>query len=475
MLRRTLIIWLIVGCAAVSLIAGGAWKNVDTKTIYMNINDAGDTAQVVKFHDFVAKDSFPYIDTIGPTSTKIVVTWTSPVQKMAITIDADSIIDSGVYYDTVIMPGTTRDGIKWVAPLYEIGITPTTALDLNTYACTVNFAGDTLFAEWTAPSSGTTIAMVADSMVLAINAKVNLTDSVLAVDGTTFYSVRSMFSGYSLARFTVTCDSTADLPADTANIAANSVAMFCDSVAQLINDEAVLTDTVTAHDSATYVLVFSNFSHNNLGGRWTIKQTGTADNNGQDTATGGRIATILMVIDSMVAAINGTVTLTDTVTAANDGDTVYTLTTDMKGWATYVNVGDTAQDTTLITANATSNSVGTGTIDIGRTIWSDGHATSIRGRFILEASDSTGLGIGLSDSGYIWLNYLTTYGDSTLVDSAFRAALPCTLSVSVADAIGNNVVFGDKLTLSWRVSDTSSDTSALTIPFDITYDYTLKD
>lgn len=468
MLRRTLITYLILGFAAISLIAGGSWQVPETtRTVYGVINGDGDTAQVVKFHDFVAKDSFSYIDTIGPTSTKIAVKWTSPVQKIALTVDADSAVDSAVYEDTIIFPSTDRLGVRWVSPLYEMTVTPTTALDLNPYECSVFFAADTLVATWTAPGSGTSVAMVCDSMAAAIEALADLTDSVTGADGTTNYTVTSLFAELNVANFTLGTDT-----ACTATITANnSVAMYCDSIAALIEAEANLTDTVTAHDSGTYVLVSALWSHNNLGGRFTVKQTSN-----QDTATGGRIATVLMVIDSMVAAINGTATLVDSVTAANDGDTVYTVTSWSGGWGTYIGIGDTAQDTALITANATSNSILQDTLEnIGRTIFSDWHATSIDGRFVLGASDSTGLGIGLSDSGYLWLYYVTTRGEYSLADSAFRAALPCTLSVEVADAEGNNVVFADNLALVWRVSDTASDTTRLTIPFDITYDYTLKD
>jgi hypothetical protein len=311
-------------------------------------------------------------------------------------------------------------------------------------------------------------------MVAAINAFADVSDSVLAVDGTTFYSVRSRFSGYTLGRFTVSCDSTADLPTDTANIAANSVGMWADSVAALIEAEGDLTDSVTAHDSATYVLVTSLFSSETFGGRFTVKQTGTGDNNGQDTASHAGLATLALISDSLVSALTDSTTLATFLDVVDD-DTGFTVTSFSAGWAFLAFLADSATDTVHTQLNVTSRSVATGSFDIGRVIFNDWHGTSLDGQFILKASDSTGIGVGLSDSGYLWLSHKTTYGDSSLADSAFAASLPCTLSVSIADAEGNNVVFGDKLTLSWRISDTASDTTSWPISFDIDYDYTLKD
>lgn len=481
MLRRTLIAYLFIGFAAVGLIAGGAWKVVDTKTVYMNINDDGDTAQVMTILVESEVDSFDYIDTfvVNAGADSLAVGFLTPVQKMVLTLDSDSTIDSGVYYDTLIFTSTDRLGVKWVAPLYEIGITPTSAVDDAQYVCSVKFEGDTLVATWTAPSSATSIAMVCDSLVDSINNTTNLKDSVLAVDGTTFFSIRSKFATYSLARFTVGADSTWDQPGDTATISANSVAMFCDSVAALIEAEGDLTDSVTAHDSGTYVLVTSLFGGDTFGGRFTVKQTGTADNNGQDTASHATLATIAMVCDSLVSALTDSIATYVTVV---DDDTGFTATAVNEGWAFLVYLGDTATDTVHTQLNVTSYSTFQDTIDIGRTIFDSWHATSIDGRFILSAAADVGdvdtdtiLGIGKADSGYLILCYSTNWGALSVAAADTSATLPCTLAVSVADAEGNNVVFKNEVVLIWRVADTASDTTGMTIDFDIDFDYTLKD
>lgn len=368
MLRRTLIIYSVLGLIAVAVIAGGSLKNVDTKTVWMNINSGGDTAEVTKFHDFVALDSFTYIDTIGPGSaTRVAISYTSP------------------------------NLVRRVTPVVDTTLT---------YACSVDMGTNIYGFEWLADNDITTVEALIDTLVDSINNVTGMSDSVLA------------------------------------------------------------------QDSVSYIKLVSKFGQQRLEGsaRW-ILVLGDSLTEGDSVPT----LTIAAICDTMSSLINANGVLTDSLTAANDGDSVYTVTGDRPGWDIYTATGDTAQDTSLVVAAVTSNSVATGSFDLGRVIYADWHGTSIKGRFILKPSDSTGLGVGLSDSGYLRLYHEATYGDSTLAATDSAASLPCTLSVSIADAAGNNVVFYDKLTLSWRITDTASDTSSWPITYEIDYDYTLKE
>lgn len=135
---------------------------------------------------------------------------------------------------------------------------------------------------------------------------------------------------------------------------------------------------------------------------------------------------------------------------------------DADTWTVYVTTG-------------TSPSSLQDTIDFGRVIFRDWHATSLDAEFTLNASATTTGGVGLTDSGYLWLYHKTARGDYVLADSAFTDSLPVTLTVLIPDAIGNNTVFRDKFALVWRVWDTTSSAAVSVVPYDIDFDYTLKD
>jgi hypothetical protein len=232
-----------------------------------------------------------------------------------------------------------------------------------------------------------------------------------------------------------------------------TIAGLIDTLVDSINNVAGMKDTVTAEDSVTYIKLISRFGQQRLEGaaRWTFVPTDSLSVSSDSPAT----LTVAMVCDSMVATINGTAALSDSVTAANDGDTVYTLTADRAGWAIYCSPGDTAQDTVIVTANKASWSYGTDSLPLFSMLIPHGYK-SLWGDIILSPSLSTGNGYGLADTGWIWLYAAGAASGSQLVDSAFSEGLPCTLHVAVAS---NDTLWREELWITATIADSATDTS----------------
>lgn len=80
-------------------------------------------------------------------------------------------------------------------------------------------------------------------------------------------------------------------------------------------------------------------------------------------------------------------------------------------------------------------------------------------------------GVGNDDSCWIWL-YTTLGGNSYLIDSAVSGSLPCTLNVSVTEAIGDTLL-RDELYLKYLIYDSLSDT-VLTFQYPFYWNFLLK-
>lgn len=65
-------------------------------------------------------------------------------------------------------------------------------------------------------------------------------------------------------------------------------------------------------------------------------------------------------------------------------------------------------------------------------------------------------GMGLSDSGYLWL-YSQFSGTNKLIDSAVANSLPVTLTGVVHSNVGDTLI-RERLLLTYRIQDTTSDT-----------------
>jgi hypothetical protein len=245
----------------------------------------------------------------------------------------------------------------------------------------------------------------------------------------------------------------------------------------MINLKAVLTDSVTAEDSVTYIKLVSNFSGGQFAGRWSMIMVVAGGTGTLDSAAHASQATVAMICDTMVAKINADAGLDSFMTAA-DATTSYTVTSDDAGvlffGASFGGTGasltaDSLQDTTHTQANVTSQSSYQDTIDLISLIYDDFDMAGYQLVAILDSSTTVAQGLGLSDSGYLWL-YTTRrigYGSDSvemfLLDSAVANSLPLRLECKVgADTTGGGVdpdtLFKERFQLVYRVTDTASDT-----------------
>lgn len=275
--------------------------------------------------------------------------------------------------------------------------------------------------------------------------------SVASVDNETAYPCSVTFAGSDILGVEVTSDANATLEE------------VRDSLVSKINQATNLTDSVTAAAVSDSVFsLTSNFGQEHFTDRWTVKTDAQLD-----TAT-SVITTIAMVADSMASYINAGQGL---VTAANGGDTLISLTANTAGVAFTIIPGDTAQDTSLGTANTNSSSTRQDTIAIGNTFFSDWKAEGMYLVCSLLASSDTVHGIGKSDSAHLWVYYTFDQADYILADSAI-GAIPLELRIPVPAAAGTDTVFKEGLSLVYWITDTASDTN-MWIDYDIPVHYLL--
>lgn len=237
-------------------------------------------------------------------------------------------------------------------------------------------------------------------------------------------------------------------------------AELIDTLVALFNAVAEIKDTVLAQDSSTYIKLVSKIAQDALEGdaRWTIDPGPTT----QLTEGDSTFTTKAMVCDSMSYYINENDSIGPHVTAANSGDTVYTVTANKKGVDFLLIPGDTAQDTSTTVANATSASIYTDSFILGSL---EGFS-SLQVRCIIKppyGGERTGLGI--LDSGYIWL-YSVFANEWTPLDSAISDTCPDTLDYHINKTAGDTVL-GTYLGVKIRIWDSCSDTNMTVLqPFD---------
>jgi hypothetical protein len=333
---------------------GRQWN--DRVLVAHTIDQTGDTAVVVKFNQFTARDGYTYLDSIRCSSTKRAVSWTAPMQVRRVTVAAT--------------PDTTK--------------VDTLHADLGT-----NKTG----VVWTVPNIALTRAAYIDSMV---------------------------------ARF---------------------------------NAVTTLADTIVAQDSVTYIKLVGLIAMDALEGdaRWTIDIT-NAGNMAEGDST---FTTVKMVCDSMVATVNALTTVNDSVTAAVDGDTVYTITADRAGWAMVFKVGpaDTTQDTVHVTnAGTASFSVDTTDVSLPIRMWENSFKC-LYGNIVLRASTTTTKGYGTHDSAVIRLYKTDNVTGTNIVVAADSGVIPKTFHLA---KIACDTCYGDG-PFFFRVImfDTATDTSGI--------------
>lgn len=177
---------------------------------------------------------------------------------------------------------------------------------------------------------------------------------------------------------------------------------------------------------------------------WTSPATGT---------------TRKMIADSMVAYINATEALSDTLTAAvanTSGDTGYTI-TGLPGRAFVFKAGDTAQDTATLQVIDTTIPRQTDTIQLfsmyqrgWRGLW---------GKIVVGAAARTARGFGTLDTSIVTLNAVGFDGTryALKVDTG---TIPNTVNIAF---VGNDTLFKEHLELILIECDSANDTAGSTV------------
>ncbi|MCK5018537.1 MAG: hypothetical protein KAS32_15865 [Candidatus Peribacteraceae bacterium] len=287
---------------------------------------------------------------------------------------------------------------------------------------------------------------------------------VSAADSSTVYSCSVGFQ-----------DDTLGFDVDPSD-AHSTVAKIVDTLVYLFNNTTNLKDSVLAQDSVTYVKLVSKFSQLTFDGRWEV-QFGVTGGAGTLDTSASTIVTEGMVSDSLPGYINADAGLDSFMTAVNSGDTGYTVTSDDAGilfYAAVVNHADTGGTKVEVLDNFTGSWSGiTDTIYLNSFIDPGMTFNSMMGKFKIFPSAVTTQGIGLSDSGYVWV-YSEYLGNTNLLAVDTTASLPCSVLFSIPSAAGTDTLLTSKLFMVWRVADTASDTTT-TIPYRITTEYILRE
>lgn len=135
-------------------------------------------------------------------------------EKAQLKVTPASGIDSFIYVDTI--NGSTA---KWVSPLQIIRLTPSISTDTFTYICSLSFAAQVLGVNVLCPAdSGLT--WLVDTLTKEINGTTNLTDTVIAEDSLTYVKIISMFSQLTLtARWSMVLGDSLDTASTVTTVA----------------------------------------------------------------------------------------------------------------------------------------------------------------------------------------------------------------------------------------------------------------
>ena len=310
--------------------------------------------------------------------------------------------------------------------------TPTAGVDSFTYSCSITTptdSADTTAINWTSP---------VQSMRLDVT-----------LDTTKTYAC-SLDLGTNIYGFEYVCPNGADYDLES----------LIDTLVDSINNVAGFKDTVVAQDSVTYIKIVSRFAQVELEGeaRWTMKVSAEMD-------TGFTwVTTVASACDTLTAMINADATTSAQITAADSATFVF-MVADTAGHGFSLIIGDTTGDSTRVTANANGASSHQDTIPIVNLWRGDKYPKGVTADFILRAWADSGRGVGLSDSGYLWLfsahnvagnlQYLLLAADTT-------NDLPCTLSYDLTvDSTGSDTTLREQLFLAYRYWDTATDSNAI--------------
>jgi hypothetical protein len=250
-----------------------------------------------------------------------------------------------------------------------------------------------------------------------------------------------------------------------------TLAKWCDTVVYLINNTAVVKDSVKAEDSTTYVLVRGKFPQTTTYGGHQFHFLFDADTARFDTTT--RANTVATICSGLKTAAEAVTDLNTQYTFSNQ-DTLLRMTAKKKGLPFVYKVPASCPvdtlDSTTFQANVAGRSRNCDTFDLVQLVGEDRRAGGIYGNIILKPSATTYRGLGLSDSGLLWFQTRMNIDTGTtyyVLDSTKKAALPCTLHIARSYAATNDTLFKPIGSIIWVVSDTTSDS---TTPFEADYD-----
>jgi hypothetical protein len=265
---------------------------------------------------------------------------------------------------------------------------------------------------------------------------------------------------------------------DLSTGADSTIATAYDSIVDIFNSKAALTDSVDAQDSGTYIKFVSLFGEEKFTKRWSMRLSSDST----DTAAHATQLSKNAICDSLVALINGDDSAAVYLTAAvaTDTSTTFTLTSNDPGVPIH-NVSVTGSDTmasAVTQENVTSWSSLQCTLALEEPAGMAGNEWGgISGRFLVESTTTTNSqGIGLKDSVYIQLwarKYLGGTAVWDVIDADSCADSPCSLWVHHIDAAGTDTLLKEDVFLYIRIADTSSDTSA-TLYYPVLKDYDLQ-
>ncbi len=377
-----------------------------------------------------------------------------------ILVSLATLVVSGTYFEDprVVTMNTDTTGDTARVIKFE----PKVALDSYVYSCTLSIptlAADSMDdISWTSPLQ----SMRLDFGV--ITATPTLIDTTVA-------------TGLGLVGCTAVFASANEVGMEysTSTAANATLATAIDGFVTAWQAATALSDSITAEDSVTYVKLVSRYSELTFDGRWSMQlgSSAGAPTDSLDTVS-SVVPTIASVIDSLVVTANAADSGANYVTAS-DSTTFYIIQSDDQGLNFFVQAAsgfhaDTL-DTTHTQLNVTSYSGKTDTIDIVGLIQRDGNLYPEYSRFILKPCTTTAAGLGLSDSGYLWL--YTVFDDEYFLIAADTCTdLPCTLRVAYDGPVADSL-FKAYLALGWRVADSSSDTVLPFLEYPIEVNYIL--
>lgn len=322
-----------------------------------------------------------------------------------------------------------------------VTITPSHAVDSFHYHCSLSFHADT--------GSWDTVSWTSSVQTMIITP---------TVDVATTYSCSVAFK-----EEPVTLGVEKDYSAGVATVEA-----LIDTLVDMINKKAGLTDSVTAEDSVTYIKLVSNFSQVSFGDeRWTMIMVTAGGAGTLDSAAHVSLATVAMVCDSMVATINASDS--EAYFTAYDSTTKYIVQSDKKGLTFHIAPTDTVQDddssTTQENVMSISSDSGTVSLDMVRGF------KHLDGIIILALGPYSAMSVGNSDSAIVTLYSVGPDGRKIItVDTCPQ--VPCTCDVMIHSNVGDTAL-ERQIEFHWYVDDTLSDTN-LTVDIPAWWDLQLK-